>query len=331
MLSASLFLPRGKRQQWNYWDVVQVTKPSKLLPLLTWRSAICDSGLPPTTRHVALTLSLYMNERGSSAYPGAVQLSEDTGLSESTVREHLKRLVDDEWLTLVERGGLKGHRRTANVYQAHQPARFDPAPRTPPGAGGVTAVDPRPDPSSPTPPGADATPRPPGGVTPPSPGGVPLRETATTPPAPGGQLSKNSPEEFLPHAVGDSTTPPDRPGGNDDEDPRLAAVWAHVAECRYRRRQGEPIRNLTRWRATVAAQARAELEPRAVELLARHPSITPEALAAALEDPAGSATVTARYPRTRCSVCDDIGVVETPDGWIPCATCRSALTTGTVG
>ena len=91
-------------------------------PVLSWRSAICDSTLPATTRHVALTLSIYMNERGGSAYPGGTLLAKDTGLSLRTVRTALMLLEETGWLNVVTRGGaLKGQRRTATVYQAAIP------------------------------------------------------------------------------------------------------------------------------------------------------------------------------------------------------------------
>ena len=95
-------------------------------PLFTWRSAICDSQLAPTTRHVAVTLSLYMNERGASAFPGARRLAHDSGLGERTIREHLGILVEQGWLGIVEKGGLKGEERRANHYEARTPA--SPAP-----------------------------------------------------------------------------------------------------------------------------------------------------------------------------------------------------------
>ena len=91
---------------------------TKILPLLTWRQAVAKSSLPPTSRLVALTLSLYMNEMGGSAFPGAALLAENTGLSVKAVRGHLRGLVDAGWLVLVERGGLKGERKKANAYQA---------------------------------------------------------------------------------------------------------------------------------------------------------------------------------------------------------------------
>lgn len=87
-----------------------------LKAMFTWRSAICDSDLAPTTRHVALTLSLHLNERSASAHPGALCLSRETGYSLRCVREHLALLESAGWLQLVKKGGLIGERRTANEY-----------------------------------------------------------------------------------------------------------------------------------------------------------------------------------------------------------------------
>ena len=47
---------------------------SSLSPLFTWRSALADSDLEPPTRHVGLAISLYMNERGGSAFPERLDL-----------------------------------------------------------------------------------------------------------------------------------------------------------------------------------------------------------------------------------------------------------------
>lgn len=69
-----------------------------LSPLFTWRSAICQSELPATTRHVALTLSLHMSELGDSCYPSQSRLAEETGLARRTVNRHLSKLDGDGWL-----------------------------------------------------------------------------------------------------------------------------------------------------------------------------------------------------------------------------------------
>lgn len=103
-------------------------------PLFTWRAAICESGLSPVTRHVALTLALYMNERGGSAYPGPTRIANDTGLHVSTVKERLTELERFGWLECVERGGRVGERKRANAWEARIPptplpmGQFDPSP-----------------------------------------------------------------------------------------------------------------------------------------------------------------------------------------------------------
>lgn len=103
----------------------------RLAPLFTWRSAICESDLKSTTRHVALTLSLYMNERGGSAHPGATRLAAETGLHIATVRACLAELVDGGWLEMLAQGGLRGAKRAANVYEARIPPNDDdPSSRT---------------------------------------------------------------------------------------------------------------------------------------------------------------------------------------------------------
>lgn len=98
-----------------------MSRGDRFKPLFTWRSAVCESNLGPTTRHVALTLALYMSERGDSAHPGPARLAHDTGLHVSTVKEHLSILTTVGWLAVVEKGGLKGEKRRANEYAARIP------------------------------------------------------------------------------------------------------------------------------------------------------------------------------------------------------------------
>lgn len=101
-----------------------------LKPLFTWRSAISDSELSSTHRHVAIALSLYMSERGDSAHPGPSRLAQDTGLHVSTVKEKLADLERLGWLRCIVRGGRRGQRRQANEYVAAfpDPPLFSPEP-----------------------------------------------------------------------------------------------------------------------------------------------------------------------------------------------------------
>jgi hypothetical protein len=95
----------------------------ELSPLFTWRGAVASrhSGLPPVSRHVALTLSLHMSEKGDSAFPGDELLGEETDLSRGTIRTHRHLLVERGWLVLVEQGGGRGR---ANKYQATIPSAY---------------------------------------------------------------------------------------------------------------------------------------------------------------------------------------------------------------
>ena len=94
-----------------------------LSPLFTWRSAICDSDLQPTTRHVALVLSLHMNERGGSCFPSQPTLAKETGLTDRAVREHLLILNAKGW---IERKKQPGR---VDMYEATTPEAGSGVPR----------------------------------------------------------------------------------------------------------------------------------------------------------------------------------------------------------
>ncbi len=111
-------------------------------PLFTWRSAVSSkgSGLPAPARHVALAMSLYMNERGSSAFPGASRLSDDTGLHLRTVRTHLQLLEREGWLGVRKRGGSPaGGSRMATEYVCMIPRTSGGAPPVEGSTGGGDA------------------------------------------------------------------------------------------------------------------------------------------------------------------------------------------------
>ena len=78
--------------------------------LFAWRWAISSECGPKlaTDRHVALTLSLHMSSEGLGAWPSQSKLAVETGLTARTVREALKRLLADRWLTRVTRKPPRG-------------------------------------------------------------------------------------------------------------------------------------------------------------------------------------------------------------------------------
>lgn len=81
----------------------------------TWRSAIVNSELPSTTRHVLLTLSLYINDMGQSAYPSIERLSKETGLTDRAVGKHLRLAKELGWVR-VGKMGFGGQNWANNCY-----------------------------------------------------------------------------------------------------------------------------------------------------------------------------------------------------------------------
>lgn len=116
---------------------------ANLAPVITWRSTLVTSVDCSTCKLVGLVLSLYMNERGGSAFPSNARLADDCSLGVSTVREHLNsHLFAQGWLTLIERGGTEGSQRKANEWQASTPRQLLAPPRqetaSPPPANSTT-------------------------------------------------------------------------------------------------------------------------------------------------------------------------------------------------
>lgn len=77
-----------------------MTDDRGMAPLFTWRGAVASEHGPEssTTRHVLLTLSLHMNEKGGSCFPSTRLLATETGLSRRTVETHLKDAAEDGWI-----------------------------------------------------------------------------------------------------------------------------------------------------------------------------------------------------------------------------------------
>lgn len=86
----------------------------------TWRQSILDSGLRPTTRHVLLTLSCYINDAGQSAYPSTITLAQKTGLSERAVITNLHEAAKAGWLK-IRKHGFGGQKWARNEYYPTTP------------------------------------------------------------------------------------------------------------------------------------------------------------------------------------------------------------------
>jgi hypothetical protein len=73
--------------------------------LFDWRTAVVEADLPPTTKLVALVLSLHMNRAGESCFPGLALLQRQTSLSRSAVQEHVRALALSNWLERRQQPG----------------------------------------------------------------------------------------------------------------------------------------------------------------------------------------------------------------------------------
>jgi len=93
-------------------------------PLFTWRSALASDKGPdsPTTRHVLLTLSLYMSEKGGSCFPPLEDLADDTGLAKATVSKHLKTAHENGWIDRRPSYDEDGMRDGTNYYATYPAA-----------------------------------------------------------------------------------------------------------------------------------------------------------------------------------------------------------------
>ena len=78
--------------------------------LFRWRWEIMRSDLPAPARHIAHTLGFHMDLEGAGCQVGKARLIGETGLSERTVKTHLRLLEAEAWIR-VGRGprGIAGH------------------------------------------------------------------------------------------------------------------------------------------------------------------------------------------------------------------------------
>ncbi len=93
----------------------------------TWRHAILKSDLPPTTRHVLLTLACHISDAGDACHPTVQQLTEETGLSKRAVLTHLKAAEAAGWIS-VGMHGFGGQKWARNEYRITVPGTSESVP-----------------------------------------------------------------------------------------------------------------------------------------------------------------------------------------------------------
>lgn len=107
---------------------------------MTWALALPKSSLEnPAARHVLLCLANYAGSDGRGAFPSAATLSEDTGLSERTVRLKLDELVTAGWIAegnqAIAAAYIDRRDRRPVVYDLQMKRGASSAPRPERGAG----------------------------------------------------------------------------------------------------------------------------------------------------------------------------------------------------
>lgn len=115
---------------------------------MTWALAIPKSSLEnPAARHVLLCLANYAGSDGRGAFPSAATLSEDTGLSERTVRLKLDELAAAGWITegnqAIAAAYIDRRDRRPVVYDLQMKRGAAAAPRPERGAGNRTGCSSR--------------------------------------------------------------------------------------------------------------------------------------------------------------------------------------------
>ena len=74
----------------------------------SWRHAVLQSGLPPTTRYVLLVWSFHMTDAGETCVPTLDTLVAETGLDNNTVAHQLRIAKKASWLTEDGRAAFPG-------------------------------------------------------------------------------------------------------------------------------------------------------------------------------------------------------------------------------
>lgn len=110
---------------------------------MTWALAIPKSSLEnPAARHVLLCLANYAGSDGRGAFPSAATLSEDTGLSERTIRLKLDELEAAGWIVegnqAIAAAYIERRDRRPTVYDLQLKRGASAAPRRERGAANRT-------------------------------------------------------------------------------------------------------------------------------------------------------------------------------------------------
>lgn len=91
---------------------------------MRYMTKLRGAGLTPAEHLVLTTLWTYTSADLTHAHPGRERLQGDTGLSREGVRIALRSLEEKGFIVLVEKGGYRGKRKMADVYDLSLPTQL---------------------------------------------------------------------------------------------------------------------------------------------------------------------------------------------------------------
>lgn len=92
-----------------------------------WEERVWAAVLDPSVKLVALAMAKHADySTGANCRPGPATLAAMTGLSDSTVVRCRRGLEESGWIARSSTGGLRGEKRSANVYHLTYPGHSDP-------------------------------------------------------------------------------------------------------------------------------------------------------------------------------------------------------------
>lgn len=91
------------------------------LNLWQWKQSLLNKGPDnPMYKHLLLTLSCFMNQKGKSCFPSINKIEDCSSLSRPTVIKYLKKAKKDGWIKVKKRG-IEGKAWNRNEYEAAIP------------------------------------------------------------------------------------------------------------------------------------------------------------------------------------------------------------------
>ncbi len=112
-------LPSVREERSEYRVVSSVAARAILMQAIeghwNWRRALIRSDLRSTTKHILLTLSVYVSEAGKGTFPSVRTLASECSLTRKTVQTHLRIGHDLGWIVVYRRHSENG-RQTSNDY-----------------------------------------------------------------------------------------------------------------------------------------------------------------------------------------------------------------------